>query len=351
MTPKFRGGSDDWLDDESSRRGGKGTGVRKKQKADALDPLQANATVAEVYPRQCRVRLDKSGEEILCGYRRAAVLGHAAGHAEEGERDRSPVAVGDRVQVERSSPDAGTINGVCERRNLLARPAPGRDRSEKKVRQVIAANTDVLVIVASVAEPEFSPGLVDRFIIAAESAGIHPVICVSKLDLVPGQEQPWKIYSELGYEVFLCCAKRNEGIAELRLRLNGLGAVFCGHSGVGKTSLLRALLGIEIGRVAEISEATGKGRHTTTSAVLLNTMRSSESLLPQTAWIDSPGIREFGLLHVLPESLAGFFPEFATLVCPTDGCLHTEEPGCLARAFPRYSSYFRIMQSLLAGES
>ncbi|HAR41397.1 MAG TPA: ribosome small subunit-dependent GTPase A [Bdellovibrionales bacterium] len=351
MAPKFKGNSDDWLDDQSSRRSGKGTVISKKKKADALDSSEANATVAEVFPRQCRVRLDETGEEILCGYRRASVLGHAAGHAEEGERDRSPVAVGDRVQIERSSPDSGTVKGICARRNLLARPAPGRDRTQKKVRQVIAANVDVLVIVASVGEPEFSPGLVDRFLIAAESAGIHPVICVSKLDLLNGSERPWEMYADLGYEVFPCCAKKGQGTVQLQERLEGLTAVFCGHSGVGKTSLLRVLLGTELGKVGAVSEATGKGRHTTSSAVLLEQKKFSA----KTAWIDTPGVREFGLMNLEPETLPEFFPEFKELVCSTQGCLHYDqpgaEPGCLAHSLPRYPSYCRILESLLAGEN
>src|ERR1700758_2630938 len=124
MSPKFRGGSDDFLDDEEFGRSAKGKPKKKSgQKSGLLDPSKANATVTEVFPNQARVRLDEGSLEILCTYRRAQVISNS----ESGLRERTPVAVGDRVLAEKLNPQSGVIEGVAARSNFLARPAPGRD--------------------------------------------------------------------------------------------------------------------------------------------------------------------------------------------------------------------------------
>lgn len=342
--PKFRGNSDDWLDDEENSAGLKSRSALKKPshaKADALDPAQANATVVEVHPNQCRVIADADGSVPLCTYRRSGVL-------KKGEvRERTFVAVGDRVLIQQSGPATGVVEGICERRNKLSRPAPGNE--EKKVQHVIAANLDRVVIAASCLEPAFSPGLVDRFLVAVQAAGISPLICVTKMDLFSGPDRSldrsWEIYRSLGFEVLEVCAKSGLRMEELRAGLIGKTVLFCGQSGVGKTSLLRTLIGADVGRVAEISRATGKGRHTTTSAVMLGGPDSSR-------WIDSPGVREFGLAEVTPESLASYFPELQGLACVSPACTHgASEQGCQASALARAASYRRIRESLLAGEN
>jgi ribosome biogenesis GTPase len=148
----------------------------------------------------------------------------------------------------------------------------------------------------------------------------------------------------LGYPVFELSSKSGAGVDELRKRIEGRTVVFCGLSGVGKTSLLRKLLVSDIGRVAEISHSTGKGRHTTTGAILLGGPSGSQ-------WIDTPGIREFGLSEVPPARLAECFPEFQKLHCAVSGCLHQDEEGCVVRTLARHASYRRILESLLAGEN
>lgn len=349
MAPKFRGDGDDWLDDSDSDGSGSkaGSGRRAKiaarkppSRAAALDPAEANATVAEVYPKLCLARLDENGREILCSYRRATVFGQEGLHS---VRERSPVAVGDRVKISLSGPPAsardGVVEGVCARRNFLARPAPGKEGSD--LVHVIAANVDILVIVASAGKPEFTPGLVDRFLVAAQAAGIPPLVCVNKLDMLEaGATRPWSLYRELGIEVFEASARADEGVAELKRRIEGSEAVFCGQSGVGKTSLIRALTGVDVGRVADVSDATGKGKHTTTGARLLDVPGASKA----TRWIDTPGVREFGLHGVTPEDLQRFFPE---LGCSCATCDHAD---CEASRKPRWSSYSRILESLKAGE-
>lgn len=342
MAPKFRGGSDDWLDDEDSASGG-GTArtMKKPSKARAqfLPAAEANGTVSEVHPQLCRVVPDGQPVEagILCAYRRAGL------RQDTESRDRNYVTVGDRVKFSAQG-SQGVVEGMCERRNSLTRPAPGREGG--KMFQAIAANLDGVVIVASATSPAFSPGLVDRFLIATQAAGIAPLICVTKLDAADAtsQARPWELYSKLGFPVREVSARSLLGVAELRAELSGQTILFCGQSGVGKTSLLRVLLESEIGKVAEISEMTGKGKHTTTSAVLLGGPGDSR-------WIDSPGIREFGLVGVAPEKLAALFPEFGALACRVASCQHVGEEGCRAVELPRHASYLRIYESLKAGEN
>jgi ribosome biogenesis GTPase len=343
--PKYRGDSEDWLDHEGAHRHGDGGSGRgraggSKQKGDKAKPLpseQANATVAEVFPNQCRVRLDEDRSEILCSYRRATVF-------QQGDvRERSPVAVGDRVLAQRLNPQSGIVEGVCLRRNHLSRPAPGKE-DQGRTQHVVAANVDILVIMTSATTPAFSPGLVDRYLVAATYAGIEPILCLNKVDqLAPDAPRPSKVYRELGYSVFEISTKQRLGIEPLLESIRGKSAAFCGQSGVGKTSLLRVLLGSEVGKVGDVSDATGKGKHTTSAAILLRGAPGSD-------WIDTPGVREFGLAEIQPEQLKDLFPEFRNLSCQAPGCLHESEEGCAARTLGRYPSYRRMMESLRSGE-
>ena len=190
----------------------------------------------------------------------------------------------------------------------------------------------------------------DRFLIAAEVEKIPVVICITKIDLAEAAgdpaksgDKPWMIYQELKYDVIEVSSKSRQGISQLSEKILGKTVVFSGQSGVGKTSLLRSLLGTDIGRVGEVNEQTGKGRHTTTGAVLLGGPHKSK-------WIDTPGIREFGLLNVSAEALSSWFPEFQNLPCTQHACLHLEEEGCAAQTLSRYSSYRRIFDSLRSGK-
>lgn len=331
MAAKFRGDSDDWDDDESER-GVRSSGVRPKKskpKVSYLSPHLANGTVAEVFPNQCLVIQD-SGLKLACTYRKAKLPTIEL-------RERAPVAVGDRVRVEVISKTDGVIDGIAERRNMLSRPAP-----ERAMRHVLVANIDRLAIVASSHDPDFTPGLVDRFLVAALAQGIEPFICVTKMDLYKeGEGTPWSMYRDLGYSVFETCVLKGQGIEELRTFLKGKLTTFCGHSGVGKTSLLNTIIGSEQRAVGEVSSTTGKGQHTTTGAYLI-----SESKL-----IDTPGIRAFGLMEIEPETLQQYFIEFKGVNCADSECMHRDEEGCGVKSFPRYSSYRRILESLLAGEN
>lgn len=336
--------SDRWLDDEKSAGGHgrhsalkSGSHDRISEKAVSLEPEEGNATVSVVYPKQCRVIVDADGRELLCPYRRNAVFQRNS----DGTRARTPVSVGDRVKVQILGSKDGIVEGVCRRSNELVRPAPGR---EDAVYHVIAANVDVVVIVASTVEPAFNPGLIDRYLIATQVSKIPSVICVNKIDLVPRDEQPWKLYEDLGIECIPTSVVSGEGLDVLQKRIQGKNAVFSGLSGVGKTSLLNRLLGREIGRTNEISESTSRGQHTTTSALLI-------PLPDGSRWIDTPGVRGFGLRGVREEEVARYFPEFADLDCTRErNCLHRGEEDCDAGALERHSSYLKIVESVGLGE-
>lgn len=325
-----------WLDNDRDSVDSRGRPLQKrkkpKKKITYLCPSQANATVREVFPKQCRVFLEDSGDSLLCGYRRSLIF-------QEGTQERTPVVVGDRVRIEQVGQDQGVVVGLAQRRNQLARFSPGR--STEKVAghklHILASNLDTLVIVSSVDRPEFSPGLIDRYLIAAQSEGIEVVLCINKIDLLtPEHAHPWKVYEDLGVRVFELSAKYEKGLEELRQALLHKRVVFSGHSGVGKTSLLSKLLGREVGKIGEVSESSEKGRHTTTSAVALEVPGGS-------IWIDTPGVREFAPVGVSSHQLKQYFPEFS--MCEEEDCLHLNA-DCLAAKLPRHPSYLRIFDSL-----
>jgi ribosome biogenesis GTPase len=259
--------------------------------------------------------------------------------------ERNIVATGDRVWFRPAAGDEGLIERVEPRHGLLTRASRGREH-------VLVANVDQVVIVMSLVEPDLKPHLIDRYLVSAEQGGIVPIICLNKADLVDPAAYQWLVgsYSQLGIFTLLTSATTGMGVDYLRPRLIGRETVFTGQSGVGKSSLLNAIqpgLGL---RVREVSEATQKGRHTTTTAQLIR--------LDMGGWVvDTPGIRQFQLWDILPEEVEGFFPEFRPYVpfCAYPDCTHTHEDRCaIKRAVAlrqiserRYTSYL----GLFAGES
>ena len=234
---------------------------------------------------------------------------------------RHVVAAGDIVMMRPVSTDEGMIERVESRHGVIARTSRGRQH-------VIVANVDQLLIIASAGEPEIKPHLIDRMIVSAEKAGIRPIVCINKIDLVdPSTLQPLAgVYGQMGYDVLLLSAKLELGIRRLRQICSGRQSVVAGQSGVGKSSLLNALqAGLHL-RVREVSAENEKGRHTTTSANLL--------ALDGGGWIvDTPGIRQFQLWDISPEEIAGYFRDLRPFVsfCRFPNCTHTHEDDCAVK--------------------
>jgi ribosome biogenesis GTPase len=217
----------------------------------------------------------------------------------------------------------------------------------------VAANVDQIVIVFAPL-PHPHANLIDRYLIAAEHAGIHPLLLLNKADLVDEQngamlDDLLGVYRHLGYPLLEVSARQGGGMEDLMARLDGHISVFVGQSGVGKSSLVNSLLpGVDT-RVGALSELTGKGTHTTTTARLFHFPGGGEL-------IDSPGIREFGLGHVSRGDVEAGFIEFNELLgtCRFRDCKHDREPGCAllkaledGRVHPqRMASYRHILASL-----
>ena len=238
---------------------------------------------------------------------------------------RKGVVVGDRVRV------VGDVSGVdgslarivevVPRTTTLRRTADDDDPVER----VIVSNADQLVVVTALADPEPRPRLIDRALVAAFDAGMAPLLCLTKADLAD-PEVLLSTYRSLG--VPWVVTERGGDLGEVRERLRGRTSVLVGHSGVGKSTLVNALVPAANRDVGIVNAVTGRGRHTSTSAYLLE--------LPGPdgrgdGWIiDTPGIRSFGLAHVQPEDLISAFPDLEEMTedCPR-GCTHgTDEPEC-----------------------
>jgi len=230
------------------------------------------------------------------------------------------VVVGDRVnRVGDTSGADGSLARIVtvdERTTVLRRTADDDDPVER----VVVANADQLVIVTALADPEPRQGLVDRALVAAYDAGMEPLLCLTKADLAD-PEPLLRSYRPLGVPYVV--TQRGADLTEIRDRLEERTSVLLGHSGVGKSTLVNALVPDAAREVGVVNAVTGRGRHTSTSAWML--------ALPGGGWIvDTPGIRSFGLAHVEPDQLIHAFPDLAaeTTNCPR-ACGHSEsDPGC-----------------------
>jgi ribosome biogenesis GTPase len=286
----------------------------------------------------CDVDLDT--ETILCGIR-GSLSAEQTGYT-------NVVAVGDRVLISCEDAGHGTIEHVLPRQSVLART----DVWNPDKSQIIVANVNQLLIVASWEEPTLWLELIDRYLIAASEGNLKPLICLNKVDLAVDVDecyQEMEPYKQLGYDVVFTSVVTGRGIDELRQRLARQETVLAGVSGTGKSSLLMAVQpDLEL-RTADVSGTSGEGRHTTTQVSLLK--------LDQGGYVvDTPGIRELGLLTVHRHELVLHFPEIAQFVgqCQFNDCSHTHEPGCAVIEavederipWSRYASYLAIYESL-----
>lgn len=240
---------------------------------------------------------------------------------------RTGVIVGDRARVVGdTSGDEGSlarIVGVEERRTVLRRTADDDDPYERP----IVANADQLVIVTALADPPPRTGMIDRILVAGFDAGLRPLLCLTKADLAP----PDELLAQYGpLDVAILVTRPDVDLTELRRALAGHRSVFVGHSGVGKSTLVNALIPGAFRAIGSVNETTGRGRHTSTSAIALR-LPPDPAVSGDPGWvIDTPGVRSFGLSHVTPARIVAAFDDLAQTVadCPR-GCTHTAaEPEC-----------------------
>lgn len=266
------------------------------------------------------------------------------------------VTVGDFVLFEKTSHEEGAIEYVEPRKSVLSRA----DNLDQRKRQVIAANVDQVLITASVINPPLKPFLVDRYIIAAQQGGMEPILVINKVDLLRDEKNPeadierhlfeecLKAYAAVGIKVFPVSVLDREGMEALRQQMTDRVSVFSGQSGVGKSSVINALTGLDL-RVGKTVDRTKKGAHTT----------SYSQLLPLCfgGWcVDTPGIRSFGIWDIHQDELEDYFDEIheTGLNCKFPDCTHTHETGCAVIAAVeagkisplRYDSYVTLSKSI-----
>jgi ribosome biogenesis GTPase len=257
------------------------------------------------------------------------------------------VATGDRVRWRSTRPGRGVIEEVLPRETKLSRLRPGP--GNVAVEHVIVANPDQAVFIFSVRQPSPRLRMLDRLLVLAENNDLPAIICANKVDLLPDEGEARRmfgVYEEIGYPVLYTSARTGQGVKDLHEQLSGQLSVLSGPSGVGKSSLLNAVqpdLGLA---VREISDATGKGRHTTVGVRLWP--------LDGGGYVaDTPGLREAGFFDIEPEELAWHFVDIRPFIsdCRFSSCTHTHEPDCAVKAAVdagaisevRYDSYRRLL--------
>jgi ribosome biogenesis GTPase len=326
---------------------------RFAQPENLPDLPTATGMVTGFFPGGCLVRTES--EELLCGIAKTF-------RSPEGS---SALAIGDTATValtsEASDGDMSTDKDRADamvlarepRRTVLSRPQPrsGKYRDEYETdtyEKIIAANIDDLLIVASTRQPPFRRGLIDRYLIIAQRGELEPILVVNKIDLARPRRADVEQFRDLGVAVYQVSAETGEGLGELAQAVSGRSSVLSGPSGVGKTTLINAMIPEAGGKTQSVRAKDERGRHTTSAAIVYDL--PGGGLL-----IDTPGIRELGM-HIDPVDLPWYFPEFEQLApqCKFNDCTHTHEPGCAialaveAGRIParRYESYLRILESL-----
>lgn len=264
----------------------------------------------------------------------------------KGIKSTNPVVVGDVVEYAVENDGTGTIFKIEKRRNYIER----KSTNLSKISHVIAANIDIAFLLVTLKEPRTSLGFIDRFLVSAEGFRIPVCLVFNKMDIYNEQElemvaQLSDLYAGIGYDVIHTSVVTGQGIDELKKKMSGKVSLFSGHSGTGKSAIVTTIDPSLNLRVGEISQQHLKGKHTTTFAEMFP--------IAEGYMMDTPGIKEFGLINYSKEEIRDYFPEIRAYnnQCKFDDCIHLHEPGCVVQqtveegliAESRYLNYLAIL--------
>lgn len=266
----------------------------------------------------------------------------------------NPIAVGDVVDftMENENEQSVIITKIHDRRNYINRQSP-RIKSQQ---HIVAANVDQSLLIATIKEPRTSQGFIDRFLVACEMYHVPAMVLFNKMDLYKEKElqkleKLKEVYEAIGYKVTGISLKGGEGLEDIKELLKNKITLISGHSGVGKSTFINAILPQVQIRTQDVSGWSGKGQHTTTFAEMYELPPPDGGKI-----IDTPGMKEFGLVNVGKAELSGYFPEMRRRLndCQFNNCLHLNEPGCAIKQAvidgeideDRYVSYYNILESL-----
>lgn len=313
----------------------------KSNKKEENNIIKGEGTVVRNTGSSYVVRLD-SGEDVTCRVKGNFRI--------KGIRTTNPVAVGDRVTVTESADDADYITAISPRRNYIIRRASNLSKES----HILAANLDCAALVATLRDPQTPTTFIDRFLATAEAYSVPALLILNKTDLWDEEEKELgelvaRLYRSIGYPVFEVSARTGDGLPSLLEELKTKTTLMAGNSGVGKSSLINALVpgvGLKTGKISDIHHT---GMHTTTFSEMISIPGGGEI-------IDIPGVKGFGTIDFQPEEVSHFFPEIfrVSANCRYSDCKHTGEPGCAVIpaveesliSQSRYASYLSILEEL-----